>query len=99
MHYLARNLAGQLKEKVEKENLLEFGKVFKLNKVCMGIMVNGEVVTLEEFISGEFIKYINNTCDKCEENNIKGLDILYKMMIAAIYLQSSESFIGMQGYG
>lgn len=58
MHYLARNLAGQLKEKVEKENLLEFGEVFKLNKVCMGIMVNGEVVTLEEFINGEFIKYI-----------------------------------------
>jgi predicted transcriptional regulator len=35
MHYLARNLASQLKEKVEKENLLEFREVFKFNKVCL----------------------------------------------------------------
>lgn len=32
-------------------------------------MPNGEVVTLEEFISGEFVKYVNNTGDKCEEDN------------------------------
>lgn len=70
MHYLARNFASQMKEKVEKENLLEFGKVFEFNKVFMGVMANGEVVTLEEFISGEFVKYINNTGDKCEEDNI-----------------------------
>ncbi len=70
MHYLARHFACQLKEKVAKENLLDFGEVFEFNKVFMGIMANGEVVTLEEFISGEFVKYINNTGDRCEENNI-----------------------------
>ena len=59
-----------MKEKVEKENLLEFGEVFEFNKVFMGVMANGEVVTLEEFISGEFVKHINNTGDKCEEDNI-----------------------------
>lgn len=70
MHYLARNLASQLKEKVKKENLLEFGEVFEFNKVFMGKMGTGEVVTLEEFISGEFVKYLNNTGDRCEKDNI-----------------------------
>ena len=70
MHYLARNLACQLKEKVKKENLTEFGEVFEFNKVFMGKMGSGEVVTLEEYISGKFVKYINNTGDKCEKDNI-----------------------------
>ena len=32
-----RNFACQLKEKVAKENLLDFGEVFEFNKVFMGI--------------------------------------------------------------
>ena len=69
MHYLAKNLACQLDEKVKKENLQEFGDVFEYNKVYLGRMDNGEVGTLEEFISGEFVKYINNTGNRCEEDN------------------------------
>ena len=64
MHFLARNLASQLREKIEKEKLDEFGESFTFNKVFLGKMSTGEVVTVEEFIEGEFIKYVNNTGER-----------------------------------
>ena len=36
MHYLARNFASQLKEQIEKEQLMEFGPTFEYKKVIMG---------------------------------------------------------------
>ena len=70
MHFLARNLASQLREKIEKEKLDEFGESFTFNKVFLGKMSTGEVVTVEEFIEGEFIKYVNNTGERCVDNNL-----------------------------
>ena len=33
-------------------------------------MSTGEVVTVEEFIEGDFIKYVNNTGERCVDNNL-----------------------------
>ena len=33
-------------------------------------MSNGEVVTVEKFIEGDFIKYVNNTGERCVDDNL-----------------------------
>ena len=63
MHFLA----SQLREKIDKEKLDEFGE---FNKVFLGKMSTGEVVTVEEFIEGEFIEYVNNTGERCVDKNL-----------------------------
>ena len=63
MHHLARNFTSQLKEKVEKERLTEFGTTFHYKKVFLGKMSDGDYVTIEEFIAGVFVKYISNYGD------------------------------------
>jgi hypothetical protein len=37
-----------------------FGEVFRYNKIYLGKEVNGDFVTVEELVDGEFVKYINN---------------------------------------
>ena len=72
MNALSRNLASKMSIDAPKE----FGESLRYNKLYFG-KVNGEVVTLEEYLEGKFIKYVNNTgevltsCDddigmKCE---------------------------------
>ena len=70
MHHLARNFTSQLKEKVEKETLTEFGTSFHYKKVFLGKMSDGDYVTIEEFIDGVFVKYINNNGDICTEDDV-----------------------------
>ena len=70
MHYLARNFASQLREKIEKEQLMEFGPTFEYKKVFMGKTNSGEFVSIEEYIDGDFIKYINNNGDVCENGTV-----------------------------
>ena len=62
MHCLARYFAQQFAEKIIKEAAVEkFGESFVFKKVYLGVTDGGEIVTIEEFISGDFTKYINNT--------------------------------------
>ena len=70
MHHLARNFTSQMKEKVEKERLTEFGTTFHYKKVFLGKMSDGDYVTIEEFIDGVFVKYINNNGDICAEDDV-----------------------------
>lgn len=42
MHHLARNVTSQMKEKVEKERLTEFGTTFQHKKVFLGKMSDGD---------------------------------------------------------
>ncbi|CAM1323178.1 Uncharacterised protein g8313 [Pycnogonum litorale] len=58
MHILAENIAMQLAKKV-KSKLNLFGKPIKYIDIFMGEH-NGEFITLEEFIPGNFEKYVNN---------------------------------------
>ena len=55
MHCLARNSAGRLEE---------FGPVLSYNKIYFG-KCGDECVTVEEFIPGNFEKYVNNTGEVC----------------------------------
>ena len=70
MHHLARNFTSQLKEKVEKERLTEFGTTFHYKKVYLGKMSDGDYVTIEEFFDGMFVKYINYNGDICTEDDV-----------------------------
>ena len=58
MYCLARNFAKYL----ENECPLEYGDTLKYNKVCYGKM-GSECITLERFLEGEFVKYLNTTGD------------------------------------
>ena len=69
MQYLARNFASQLKDRLSKERLNEYGQSFEYKSVSMGKAEDGEFVTVEEFIDGEFVKFINNNGIVCEEDS------------------------------
>ena len=55
MHSVARNIAQRLAKKAPSE----FGHTFEYNRVYFG-MIHQEPVTVEEYVDGEFIKYVNN---------------------------------------
>ena len=70
MHHLARYLTQQLVERIQKEDVAEeFGQHFQFKKVFLGVMDTGDCVTIEEFIEGTFVKYINNTGLRCVNNS------------------------------
>ena len=67
MHHLAAHMAMNLSTVVEKAKKQQhFGQTFQYGNIFLGKIEN-EYVTLEEFISGEFIKYMNNTGEVCGE--------------------------------
>ena len=69
MHLLARNFAMQLKEQITKSckstNLL--GDFLMYRKIFHGETDQNEYVTVEEFIPGDFTKYINNNGLVCAD--------------------------------
>lgn len=56
MHGLARNFAKSLKNEFPSN----YGETFQYDKVYYG-KLGSEFVTVESFIEGNFVKYINNT--------------------------------------
>lgn len=70
MQYLARNFASQVKEAIAKDKLDEYGESFEYKSVYMGIAEDGELLTVEEFIPGDFVKFINNNGIVCEEDTM-----------------------------
>jgi hypothetical protein len=62
MHYLARNVTAKMKEKlIANGKEAQFGKIFHYKKIFLGKIGEDEYVTVEEFVDGLFVKYINNT--------------------------------------
>ena len=55
MHAVARHLA----QKFERNSPTKFGECFKYNW-CYYRMFDGEHATVEEFVPGSFVKYVNN---------------------------------------
>ncbi|CAB4042364.1 transient receptor potential cation channel subfamily M member 6-like, partial [Paramuricea clavata] len=70
MHYLATNFVSQLNEKIAKKGITDFGETFSYKKIFMGKTEDGEYVAIEEYIDGDFVKYINNDGDICEDRDI-----------------------------
>jgi hypothetical protein len=60
MHCLAQNFARQLKSTVEEEGLTPlFGETMQYGDIYLG-KESDEHVTIEEYVDGSFVKYINN---------------------------------------
>ena len=71
MHMLAKNFADQLAQKIKKDGLLEFGQALQYGKVYFGRDLDkGDYVTVEEYIEGNFVKYINNTGKVCDKRTL-----------------------------
>lgn len=65
MHALAKNIADQLGKKVQELNVSKvFGETLKFGNIYLA-KLDGECLTLEEFIEGKFEKYLNNTGEVC----------------------------------
>ena len=61
MHYLVQNFAKKLQSEDTRLQLEEvFGEVMHCK--------NGEVVSVEEFVDGEMVKYVNNDDIPCKNN-------------------------------
>ena len=69
MHMLARNVAIQLKEAMELTIDSGYEAPLKYNKVFFGVTDDGEYVSVEEYVSGTFMKYINNDGISCAEES------------------------------
>ena len=66
MHLLARNFASQLEAEIKANEESEiFGSAFRYRKIFHVETEDKEYVTVEEFIPGQFKKYINNTGQTC----------------------------------
>ena len=69
MHALTKNIADQLSKKVQELNVSkEFGETLKFRNIYLA-KLDGECLTLEEFIEGKFEKYMNNTGEVCVSDN------------------------------
>ena len=67
MHHLARNMAARLDAMVVKNKEEDlYGERFCFNQIYWG-KIGEEFVTVEKFIPGNFIKYMNNTGERCVE--------------------------------
>ena len=72
MHALTKNITEQLSKKVQELHVSkEFGETLKYRNIYLA-KLNGECLTLEEFIEGKFQKYMNNTGEVC----VSGDDVI-----------------------
>ena len=66
MNTLAQYMAKSFQETAEKVSIsFHFGETFHYNSVYYGTIDSSESVTIEEFIPGKFVKYINNDGCQC----------------------------------
>lgn len=69
-HTLAFNFARQLRERLIQEQVDgEYGQVLEYRKIFMGKTDIDEFVTVEEYIEGDFVKYINNNGQLCGKDS------------------------------
>ena len=74
MHHLAQNMAARLDAIVVKDKGEDlYGERFCFTQIYLG-KIGDEFVTVEKFIPCNFIKYMNNTREKCVEAGDDGGD-------------------------
>ena len=101
MHYLARNFAAKLKEElIASDNEILFGETISYKKIYMGT-IDGEYVTVEEFIDGTFHKYINNNGNICQGENADPLTKKAECLAHLSYERSQKEvmLLDIQGCG
>ena len=65
MHLLAKNFANQLSKMVKELTCKAFSEMLKYKNIHVVKMEDDEWVTLEQYIKGDFTKYINNNRKVC----------------------------------
>ena len=100
MHHLAQNFATEIEAKIEKEDLSGvFGPTLKYKNIYLGNM-NGESVSVEEFVEGTFTKYINNDglpCGNIEEDLHKKAECLSHY--SYVHSEKQVMVVDIQGAG
>lgn len=70
MYYLARNFAARLRQELQsKDNLVLFGETLRYNKIFLGKLDTNDYVTVEEYVGGSFVKYINSNGHICGDTS------------------------------
>ena len=59
-HLLAKNFADQFRASLSTDLKASFGKTFAYGKAMLGELDSGDIIMMEDFVPGEFSKYINN---------------------------------------
>ena len=72
MHSVARNITQRFSARVPSQ----FGDCFRNGKVFYSVL-NGVLITVEEFVEGEFVKYVNND-GNCYESDSTELDEIFE---------------------
>lgn len=70
-HFLAMNMAMQLEKIVKASDELasQYGQTFSYGIIYMGKTDIDEYITIEEYVEGVFIKYINNNGKLCGDDS------------------------------
>jgi hypothetical protein len=89
MHYLSKNFADQLSQVVKQNNVgKDFGPVMQFRMAYFGKLQGaGECVTIEEYIHGEFVKYVNNTGEVCVPSD----DVLGQKAVCLVHFSYEKS--------
>ena len=98
LNALARNFAESM---AQEAPTTEFGSTFHYNKVYFSCM-SGEYVTIEKFIEGTFIKWINNTGDVCvEKKDTTEVSLKAEAFVHYTYIKSKKQLMvtDIQGIG
>jgi len=90
MHAVARNVAQRFAKKAPQE----FGTTFSYNKVYYSTY-NENPVTVEEFVEGEFTKYVNNdgNTGTAVDNDLKIMFKKAETLVHVSYIMSDERFM------
>lgn len=101
MHTLAGHFARKLASKANE--LSSFGNTFSYLDIYFGTIVNSEeleYVTIEEYISGDFTKYLNNTGD-CNSESQEEHFLKAECLAHYTFEKSDENLLltDIQGFG
>ena len=69
MHYLAKNMAEKMHQRVQDVCKHDFGGTFFYSDVYFGKDENDDIVTVEEYVEGDFVKYINGNACICRSSS------------------------------
>ena len=99
LHTAAQAIAHRLYKKLEDHDL--FGPCFSYNN-CYFSFMNGEPVTVERFVEGQFVKFVNNNGKPClPEPGQKDLLAKAETLCHFSYVDSNQKLmlVDIQGAG
>ena len=88
MHKLARNIADKLGEKVSFETYMQ---CFVYSPLYFGKLVDGTIATIEQYLEGQFNKYVNNKGDICNQGDIEEKKVMQEKAETLIHFSYKNS--------